>query len=390
MTLKYLSFLPLLLSPALLAQEGSGIPKDTEIVTTKSGLRYSVLKQGPGDRTPKTGERVTVHYTGWLMDGTKFDSSRDRERPFQFVLGMGQVIPGWDEGVALMTAESRFKFTIPADLAYGETGRGKIPANAILVFDVELLKIDAVPEFRPGVKEKQKKTESGLVYESVKAGTGEPVIAEQIFELRYAFWNTAGKLLECTEQTDGTIKGSVEDMRYDFLKEAPLLMRVGERMRFEVPPALLFGAEDRGPDLPANSITVWELEVVSSRLPPKMPDFVMPKSDELKTTASGLQYMVITEGTGKQPTRQNNVTVHYAGWLPDGTLFDASFRRGEPATLGLGQVIPGWTEGVSMMKEGGIYKFVIPAKLAYGEQGSPPTIPPNATLVFHVELIKVQ
>lgn len=212
---------------------------------------------------------------------------------------------------------------------------------------------------------------------------------EQVFDLRYAFWNAEGKLLECTEQTGGTIKGKVDEMRYAFLKEAPLLMRVGERMRFEVPAAMMFGAEERGPDLPANSMTVWELEVVSAKLPPKMPDFVMPKTDELKTTASGLQYMVITEGKGRQPTRENRVTVHYAGWLPDGTVFDASYRRGEPLTFALSGVIAGWTEGVALMKEGAVYKFVIPAKLAYGEQGSPPAIPPNATLVFQVELIKV-
>jgi peptidylprolyl isomerase len=120
----------------------SGPPKDTEIVTTASGLKYSILQKGDGERAPKMGERVTVHYTGWLEDGTKFDSSRDNGKPFAFVLGVGQVIKGWDEGVALMTKGTRCKLTIPYDLAYGEDGRPpRIPAKATLIFDVELLSI---------------------------------------------------------------------------------------------------------------------------------------------------------------------------------------------------------------------------------------------------------
>ncbi len=368
----------------------SGPPKDTEIVTTASGLKYSILQKGDGERAPKMGERVTVHYTGWLEDGTKFDSSRDNGKPFAFVLGVGQVIKGWDEGVALMTKGTRCKLTIPYDLAYGEDGRPpRIPAKATLIFDVELLSFEAMPEFKAGVKDKQKKTESGLVYELLKEGTGDKLKAEQSFELRYAFWNSEGKLLEATEQNDATIKGLVESMNYKFLQEAPLLMRVGDRMRFEVPPALLFGATERGPDLPANSVTIWELELMSARTPPKLPDFVMPKAEELKTTASGLQYMVVKEGEGAKPTASSQVTVHYAGWLPDGKLFDASYNRGETATFPLGNVIKGWTEGLQLMKVGSIYKFVIPAKLAYGAGGQGP-IPPNATLVFHVELIEVR
>ena len=102
-----------------------------------------------------------------------------------------------------------------------------------------------------------------------------------------------------------------------------------------------------------------------------------------------LQLITRGEGTGKQPAMGRKVTVHYAGWLTDGTLFDASYSRGEMATFRLGEVIPGWNEGLCLMKEGAIYKFTIPGDLAYGPRGSPPSIPPNATLVFVVELSKV-
>ena len=109
----------------------------------------------------------------------------------------------------------------------------------------------------------------------------------------------------------------------------------------------------------------------------------------IKTTASGLQYEVITEGTGTQPKGTDKVTVHYKGTLLNGFEFDSSYKRNEPTSFGLNQVIPGWTEGVSLMKEGGKYRFFIPYKLAYGARGAGQDIPPYSTLIFEVELIKV-
>ena len=107
------------------------------------------------------------------------------------------------------------------------------------------------------------------------------------------------------------------------------------------------------------------------------------------TTKSGLQYKVLQEGTGKQPTAKDTVMCHYEGFLIDGTVFDSSVQRGEPATFGLQQVIAGWTEGLQLMKEGGKYRFFIPYRLGYGEGGAGAAIPPFATLIFDVELIQV-
>ena len=110
-------------------------------VTTPSGLKYDDLKVGTGAEA-KAGQTVSVHYTGWLTDGKKFDSSVDRKQPFEFPLGMGRVIKGWDEGVQGMKVGGKRKLTIPAALGYGSRGAGgAIPPNATLTFDVELLGI---------------------------------------------------------------------------------------------------------------------------------------------------------------------------------------------------------------------------------------------------------
>ncbi len=113
------------------------------------------------------------------------------------------------------------------------------------------------------------------------------------------------------------------------------------------------------------------------------------KNADVRETASGLQYVVEKEGEGASPAATDEVTVHYTGRLLDGTVFDSSVNRGEPATFPLNRVIPGWTEGVQLMKEGAKYTFFIPSDLAYGPQGIPGAIPPHSTLVFEVELIKV-
>ena len=111
--------------------------------------------------------------------------------------------------------------------------------------------------------------------------------------------------------------------------------------------------------------------------------------DNIKITESGLQYKVVEEGDGDEPKASDKVTVHYTGKLIDGTVFDSSISRGEPTQFGVNQVIPGWVEGLQLMKPGAKYEFYIPQDLAYGAQGSQGTIPPYSALIFEVELIKI-
>jgi FKBP-type peptidyl-prolyl cis-trans isomerase len=164
--------------------------------------------------------------------------------------------------------------------------------------------------------------------------------------------------------------------------------------------AAAFGATVRGEDLLMNQEVANTLvqeyfqklaEVESAEMKEEGIKFLADNSkrSEVKTTDTGLQYEVLQEGTGAQPLATDQVTVHYTGKLISGEVFDSSVERGQPATFGLNQVIPGWTEGLQLMKEGAKYRFYIPSELAYGDRGAGALIKPGSTLIFDVELIKI-
>ncbi|MDA0745044.1 MAG: FKBP-type peptidyl-prolyl cis-trans isomerase [bacterium] len=124
-------------------QSGGSAPTavaDADYVTTPTGLKYYDLKAGEG-ATPRAADRISVHYTGWLENGTRFDSSLDRGQPSLFTIGVGQVIAGWDEGLLTMKVGGKRQLKIPPGLGYGPSGQGIIPPNATLIFEVELLQI---------------------------------------------------------------------------------------------------------------------------------------------------------------------------------------------------------------------------------------------------------
>lgn len=366
------------------------IPADTTIVTTASGLKYSVLAQGSGPR-PKAGSMVKVHYSGWLTDGTPFDSSVQRGEPFEFPLGAGQVIRGWDEGVALMQKGTRVKLTIPYELAYGEAGRPPtIPPKSTLIFEVELLDFTVLPDMVAADPEKQVKLESGIVYQVLEAGEGDNVPKGHLCELEYALFSSDGELIDSTHARKSNIKDTCGESRMVFMNEVLPLMRQGAWWRIEVPSKLAFGSRQVHPKLPPDSISVWQLRVVSVKAGLPAPAFVALTPETTVTTASGLKYEVVREAPADatKPRLGQQVTVHYAGWLTDGTPFDSSYKKAEPSSFQLGRVITGWNEGLQLMGEGAAYRFEIPANLAYGAAGRAPVIPANATLVFYVELIK--
>jgi FKBP-type peptidyl-prolyl cis-trans isomerase len=355
---------------------------------TASGLEYQVLAPGRDGPKPRTGDQVKVSYKGWLESGKVFDESARHGGPATFPVG--GLIPGWNEALTLMNVGAKWKLRIPSELGYGAQGAGPdIPPNSTLYFELELHEVIAMPVFTKPNPEAQKTTQSGLKYEVVKEGKGDLATADDMFELKYALFTSGGKLLECSERSK-TIRARTRDMRLPFLKEAPLLLRAGSRYRFEVPPALAFGERQNGPDLPPNSVTIWELELVQIVKPLALPPFEAVDESKFTKTPSGLQVQVVREGSGTSPKLGQTVRVHYAGWLTDGTPFDSSFERGEPAEFQLGQVIEGWNEGLQQIKPGGCCRLVIPAKLAYGDRAVGDKIKPGSTLVFYVELLEVK
>lgn len=363
------------LTPAQDAAQG-GIPACEDMKKTASGLEWGILKKGSDEPGPADGDTVEVHYTGWLTDGNKFDSSRDRGAPSKF--GVNQVIPGWTEGLKLMTPGMRCKFVIPGDLAYGAQGRpGTIPPNATLVFDVELLSVTRMPKMPPANAAKQKVLESGCKFEILKVGTGAMIAAGEGVALRYAIWKEDGSILDCTEKSGRKLGGTLETLQWPFMKDIIKDMKVGEVIRAEVPESAL-------PQARAN--TVWELELVATT---QVPKFRALDKNKVVTTQSGLKYEVIEQGEGEEPIAADTVVAHYTGWLTDGTMFDSSHARGEPTSFPLTRVIKGWTEGLQMMKPGGKFLFEIPSELGYGARQSG-KIPPNSTLIFLVELVEVQ
>ena len=372
-------------------EPAEGIPEDTEIQTTDSGLQYSVLKKGEGTDMPKMGDMVEVHYTGWLTDGTKFDSSRDRGETTSFALG--RVVEGWNEGLQLMSPGDRFKFTIPPELGYGSRPQGRmIPANSTLIFDVELISIPRkaltyVPwdDANPSIAE----LKDGSKFQSIKEGTGAPVTDAEFTLVEFAVHDSTGEFKNGSNYEGGLIGIPTKLDKMKYMEEALAKVKVGGHFLIsmpspQAPPTPAEGAEgdaaaEKKPDI------IWQVKVLKNFELTK-PEFVIPPEEELTTTESGLKYKVLEEGTGQHASAMGQFTAHYCGWTTDGVEFDSSYGK-NPLSLGVGQVIPGWTEGLQLMKVGSKYLFVIPSEIGYGQTGSPPKIAPNQDLVFVVQLL---
>ncbi len=360
---------------------------------TASGLASKVLQEGKGTVKPAAEDTVTVHYSGWTTDGKLFDSSVQRGEPASFPLN--GVIKGWTEGLQLMVEGEKRRFWIPADLAYGDNPGGGRPSG-LLVFDVELIGIKAVPKPPADLAkapDDAEKSESGLVSKLLSKGTGtEKPKDTDIVTFHMTLWSAEGKLLTSTAQ-DGAQSAPLDKINLKGLKETFTLMTAGEKRRAWIPQSLTFG-DSVPPGAPTGTI-VGDFELVSFKTAPpapKAPEDVAKAPDSAEKTASGIASRVLAKGTGTvHPTDKDTVEVHYSGWTPDGKLFDSSVQRGETATFPLGGVIPGWTEGVQLMVEGEKRRFWIPGSLAYGEKTaeSPQGGPPLGTLVFDVELIKI-
>jgi len=226
---------------------------------------------------------------------------------------------------------------------------------------------------------------SGLSSRVIAAGsgTGTPEAADTV-TVHYSGWTTDGKLFDSSVKRgqpasfplSGVIKGWTEGLQ---------LMVEGEKRRFWIPEDLAYGKGGGG--RPGAKL-VFDVELLKIQSMPKAPADVAAPPADAETSASGLASKILIAGAGsRHPKASDTVEVHYSGWTTDGELFDSSVVRGEPIKFPLGQVIPGWTEGVQLMVEGEKRRFWIPGKLAYGDNPGPGI--PAGMLVFEVELLGI-
>jgi peptidylprolyl isomerase len=168
------------------------------------------------------------------------------------------------------------------------------------------------------------------------------------------------------------------------------LIKIGEKATLRIPPELGYGSRANGA-IPANSTLIFEVELLDIKKAIRIEQYDIAGKKAI-TTASGLKYYQIKSSKGTSAQKGKNVSVHYSGFLEDGSMFDSSVKRGTPFDfqLGAGRVIKGWDEGVALMNVGEKFKFVIPYDLAYGVNGRPPIIPPKSTLIFDVELLDIK
>lgn len=232
-------------------------------------------------------------------------------------------------------------------------------------------------------------TTSGLQYIAIQTGSGPTPLPGEMVRVHYR-----GTLENGTEFDNSYTRG--EPITFPLgtgrvirgWDEGIALLKVGGKAKLIIPPDLAYGAQGAGGVIPPHATLTFEVELVEI-LPgsPEAPTHVDPK--DYTVTPSGLKFYDFRMGDGPSPTTGQQVEVHYTGWLTDGTKFDSSLDRGEPLVfaVGTGRVIRGWDEGLLTMQVGGTRQLVIPSDLAYGARGAGSVIPPNATLIFEVELL---
>ncbi|CAM6096235.1 unnamed protein product [Calypogeia fissa] len=342
------------------------------------GLKKLVVTSGSGWETPDTGDEVKVHYTGTLLDGTEFDSSRGRE-PFTFTLGQGQVIKGWDKGIGTMKKGENAVFTIAPEFAYGEAGAPpSIPANATLKFDVELISWASVKDICK---------DGGIFKKVLKEGEK---------------WETPKEFDEVTVKyearlTDGTVVSKSEegvefvlrDGHYcPAISKAVKTMKKNEKVLLSVKPQYGFGSNGRlesGSDaaVPPNANLDIEVGLESW------------KTVEEVTDDKGVMKKILKAGEGyEKPNDGSVVKVRYTAKLQDGTVFEKKEYESEEEFFEFvtdeEEVIPGLDKVISTMKKGELALITISPQYAFGDVETKrelAVVPPNSTVIYELELV---
>ena len=362
-----------------------------------------------GGATAAAGDVLIMEYVGVAYsDGLQFDASWDRGQPFTFTLGEGQVIQGWDDGIEGMAVGGRRELVIPPDLAYGEggSGTGAIGPNETLVFVVDLVGVIPADAEKPAVDVPAEPLEAAgtrpdvevpaqlgsgeLISTDLVEGDGEIADAGDLVAVRYV-----GVAASTGEDADsawgpGIVRtftvGEPNALITEGLVQGVEGMAVGGRRQLVVPPEL--GLPDPEINPAAGDTLVYVVELVGAQ----SPDLEKPEVTVPDAAATALEVTDLVVGDGPVATAGSTLVMQYVGVAQSTEAeFDASWDRGQPFTftLGQGQVISGWDDGIEGMAAGGRRELVIPADQAYGDAGSGENIGPGETLVFVVDLIAV-
>ncbi|KAJ4778977.1 Peptidylprolyl isomerase [Rhynchospora pubera] len=356
--------------------EGPILKEGEEKEIGKEGLKKKLVKEGQGWETPENGDEVEVHYTGTLLDATKFDSSRDRGTPFKFKLGQGQVIKGWDIGIKTMKKGENAIFTIPAALAYGESGSPPtIPPNATLQFDVELLSWSSVKDICK---------DGGIIKKIIKEGEKweNPKDPDEVL-VKYEARLEDGTIISKSDGVEFTVK---DGYFCPAIAKAIKSMKKSEKVVLTVKPQYGFGGKGRPTSgaegaVPANANLHIDLELVSWKT-------VTEIGDDKKIIKK-----ILKEGEGyEKPNEGAVVKVKLIGKLQDGTVFtkkghdeeEFEFKTDEE------QVIEGLDRAVMSMKKGEIALVTIPPEYAFSSTESKQdlaVVPANSTVIYEIELV---
>ncbi|KAL5562177.1 hypothetical protein UlMin_031924 [Ulmus minor] len=347
----------------------------------KQGLKKKLLKEGEGWETPDNGDEVEVHYTGTLLDGTQFDSSRDRGTPFKFTLGQGQVIKGWDLGIKTMKKNENALFTIPAELAYGDAGSPPtIPPSATLQFDVELLSWTSVKDICKDGGVIKKILAEGEKWENPK----DPDEVLVNFEARLE----DGTVVAKSDGVEFTVR---EGYFCPALSKAVKTMKKGEKVLLSVKPQYGFGEKGKpatGSEgaVPPNKNLEITLELVSWKT-------VSEVTDDRKVIKK-----IVKEGEGyERPNEGAIVKLKLTGKLQDGTVFlKKGYNEGEELfefKTDEEQVIEGLDRAVLTMKKGEVALLTIAPEYAFGSSESQQelaVVAANSTVYYDVELVSFE